>query len=56
MTFEDGRVDLVGGNIGDRRTLAGIGTPSFCTADVDRDGEIGITDFLEVLGQWGPCP
>ncbi len=24
-------------------------------ADVDRDGEVGINDFLEVLGQWGPC-
>ena len=54
MTFEDGRVDLVGG-AGDRCTLAGIGSPSLCTADVDRDGDIGIIDFLTVLEQWGPC-
>lgn len=26
-----------------------------CTADVTRNGEVEVTDFLEVLGQWGPC-
>ncbi len=25
-------------------------------ADIDRDGSVGITDFLFVLGQWGLCP
>ena len=30
--------------------------PGSCTADVTRNGEVEITDFLEVLGQWGPCP
>ncbi|MEE8460014.1 MAG: hypothetical protein V3S08_09070 [Phycisphaerales bacterium] len=24
--------------------------------DLDGDGEVGISDFLEVLGAWGPCP
>ena len=57
MTFEDGRVDLVGPAVGspNRCTIAGIGTPSFCTADVDRDGEVGVKDLLTLLGQWGSC-
>ena len=25
-------------------------------ADLDHDGEVGITDFLGVLAAWGPCP
>ncbi len=25
-------------------------------ADIDGDGVVGITDFLTVLGSWGPCP
>jgi hypothetical protein len=29
---------------------------SFCTADVDGDGSVGITDMLQVLGTWGLCP
>ena len=24
--------------------------------DLDGDGEVGITDFLALLGAWGPCP
>ena len=56
LTFEDGRVDLITDlGTGPRCTIAGIGSPSFCTADVDRDGDIGIIDFLAVLEQWGPC-
>ena len=35
-----------------RRFIAG-GT---CPSDVDNDGTVGITDFLQVLGDWGPCP
>ncbi len=27
-----------------------------CPGDVDCDGIVGITDFLAVLGAWGPCP
>ena len=33
----------------------GQAIPGSCTADVTRNGEVEITDFLEVLGQWGPC-
>ncbi len=29
---------------------------SFCTADLDGDGSVGITDLLQLLGAWGPCP
>ena len=48
MTFEDGRVDLVGTAGGlNRCTIAGIGTPSLCTADTDRDGG--------GLASRGPC-
>ena len=27
-----------------------------CPSDVNNDGEVGILDFLQVLGAWGPCP
>ena len=50
LTYEDGRVDLTGGP--NRCTIAGVGTPSFCTGDVDRNGIVGIEDFLIVLSQW----
>jgi hypothetical protein len=29
--------------------------PGSCAADVTRNGQVAIDDFLEVLGQWGPC-
>ena len=50
LTYGDGRVDLIGQ--GDRCTVAGVGTPSFCIGDVDRSGVVGIEDFLIVLSQW----
>ena len=53
LTYEDGRVDLVNGQGSTPRcTIAGVGTPSFCTGDVDRSGVVGIEDFLIVLSQW----
>lgn len=30
--------------------------PRVVPGDVDRDGVIGILDFLQVLAGWGPCP
>jgi hypothetical protein len=27
-----------------------------CVGDLDGDGEVGILDFLKLLGAWGPCP
>ena len=51
LTYGDGRVDLIGNGI--RCTIAGIGTPSLCIGDVDRNGTVGIEDFLIVLAEWG---
>ena len=30
--------------------------PPVCTADIDEDGNVGITDFLALLAAWGPNP
>lgn len=27
-----------------------------CVADVDGDGSVGMTDLVDVLIEWGPCP
>ncbi len=27
-----------------------------CPSDIDNDGDVGITDFLQLLADWGPCP
>ncbi len=27
-----------------------------CPWDLDGDGTVGITDFLQLLGAWGACP
>jgi len=35
-------------------TITGPGLP--CPWDLDDDGEVGITDFLDLLGAWGPNP
>jgi hypothetical protein len=24
-------------------------------ADINRDGEADVTDFLQLIGEWGPC-
>ena len=34
--------------------LSAVPTP--CAADLDGDGTVGITDFLELLAQWGTTP
>jgi YVTN family beta-propeller protein len=34
--------------------VAFIGAP--CPGDIDGDGNVGITDFLSLLGAWGPNP
>ncbi|MCH8343738.1 MAG: hypothetical protein IH983_07100 [Planctomycetes bacterium] len=26
-----------------------------CAADIDNDGSVGVSDFLILLGEWGPC-
>jgi predicted outer membrane repeat protein len=34
----------------------GNGSPTECDADIDGDGAVGVTDFLQLLASWGPCP
>jgi hypothetical protein len=29
---------------------------AFAAGDVNNDGTVGINDFLQLLGDWGPCP
>ena len=37
-------------------TLLALAVGGTCPSDVNSDGTVGITDFLQVLGAWGPCP
>jgi hypothetical protein len=32
-----------------------LGAPAL-PADFDGDGDVDVTDFLQLLGSWGPCP
>ncbi len=27
-----------------------------CPWDLDNSGDVGVSDFLDLLGNWGPCP
>lgn len=57
-------IDPATGNVSNFRTVTGGFVPqgmglipkSACKADLDRDGNVGIVDFLELLANWGPCP
>ena len=40
---------------GDRVTEIVLGAPAL-PADFDGDGDVDVTDFLTLLGSWGPCP
>ncbi len=41
----------------DGQARAFLLTPAqLCPADIDDDGTVGVTDFLLLLSQWGPCP
>ena len=37
-------------------TLLALAVGGTCPSDVNNDGSVGIQDFLQVLGDWGPCP
>ncbi len=30
--------------------------PAMCPWDLDGSGDVGVSDFLDLLGNWGPCP
>jgi outer membrane protein assembly factor BamB len=56
-------VNVGGPALGDCGTLVVCGTGTdvrayrtVCLGDLDCDGEVGIVDFLGVIGAWGPCP
>ena len=36
--------------------LAAFTVGGTCPSDVNNDGTVGINDFLQLLGDWGPCP
>ena len=36
-------------------TLLALAVGGACPSDVDNDGTVGIQDFLQLLGDWGPC-
>ncbi|MHC4652356.1 MAG: hypothetical protein ACYTES_16055 [Planctomycetota bacterium] len=37
-------------------TITVASWPECVVEDVNRDGEVGINDFLQMLAEWGPCP
>ena len=50
------RIYFIGGNTqkgGLDDNLAGYPLP--CPADLDGDGDVGVKDLLELLGNWGSC-
>ena len=36
--------------------LLALAVGGTCPSDVNNDGSVGIQDFLQLLGDWGPCP
>ena len=34
----------------------GINVQNACPWDLDGSGDVGVSDFLDLLGNWGPCP
>ncbi|NNF44345.1 MAG: PQQ-binding-like beta-propeller repeat protein [Phycisphaerales bacterium] len=58
-------VNLGGPALGDGGVMVvcGVGgnviayqTPATCPADLDGSGDVGFTDLIRVLADWGPCP
>lgn len=45
-----------GGSLAAGAALNAVQIRQLVPGDADGDGEVGIIDFLEVLGDWGPCP
>ena len=60
--FDDGSIDVTRMSVGGCIPIVNCGPspliPGPCElfADVNRSGEVEITDLLAVLGNWGPCP
>ncbi len=43
------------GFVNARAALEAVDTTDTCSADVDGDGTVGVSDLLAVVDQWGPC-
>ena len=54
--WSDGQVDRIQEIFGCDPAVVCTIVPGTCPTDIDGDGMIGITDFLELLANWGPCP
>ncbi len=59
--WSDGAVDLTQLTVGpDCVTSLECPTttvlPGICPGDVNKSGDVGFDDILEVIGMWGPCP
>ena len=63
----DSRPDLIAINDETATLAGGVGGSSMsvhvnttgaipCPWDLDGSGDVGVSDFLELLGAWGPCP
>jgi archaellum component FlaF (FlaF/FlaG flagellin family) len=48
--------DLVAGDTNDVRDVFQCEIPPLCTGDLEGSGDVGVTDFLVLLADWGPCP
>jgi hypothetical protein len=40
----------------DELEVGSVGPDLACIADIDNSGDVGVTDFLELLAAWGPQP
>ena len=45
-----------GGGLNGPRGLLIVPAIGGCREDLDASGDVGITDFLALLANWGPCP
>jgi len=57
-TFCDNSPEHIGGQVilGGQIRMSNFCPIPVCPGDIDGDGTVGIVDFLQLLGTWGPCP
>ena len=47
---------LGGSFAGNNTDCTNIDCPSSCKGDITKNGDVGLTDLIAVLSNWGPCP